>query len=118
MSRWFRHYTGMMRDPKFSVISIRTKQPVERVLFVWGCILESAAEQNDGGRFNIEADEIAYFLHCKPSPIQAIRDAFEREGLVKDSTVTKWTERQFESDTSAARTREWRHRQRHGDNGA
>ena len=49
MSRWFRHYAGMMRDDKLVRIAIKTKQPIERVLWIWGAILESAAEIDDNG---------------------------------------------------------------------
>ena len=31
MSRWFRHYAGMMRDDKPVRIAIKTKQPIERI---------------------------------------------------------------------------------------
>ena len=115
MSRWFRHYAGMMRDPKFATVSIRTKQPVERVLFVWNCALESAAEINDGGRFDISTEEIAYFLHCKPQQIQSVKAGLETLGLFTDGVVSKWLSRQFESDTSASRMRKLRAKNGHCD---
>lgn len=115
MSRWFRHYAGMMRDPKFAMVSIRTKQPVERVLFVWSCALESAAEINDGGRFDVSIEEIAHFLHCKTKEIQSVSMGLESIGLFSDGTISKWSTRQFQSDTSASRTRDWRLRNGHRD---
>ncbi len=115
MSRWFRHYAGMMRDPKFAMVSIRTKQPVERVLFVWCCALESAAEINDCGRFDVSTEEIAYFLHCKPQQIQTVKSELETIGLFSDGIISKWSSRQFESDTSASRMRKLRAKNGHGD---
>jgi hypothetical protein len=32
MSRWFRHYAGMMRDDKLVRVAIRSKQTIERVV--------------------------------------------------------------------------------------
>ncbi len=67
MSRWFRHYAGMMRDDKLVRVSIKSKQSVERVCWVWCAILESAAEIDDSGRYEIEHEEIARFLRCPAS---------------------------------------------------
>lgn len=39
MSRWFRHYAGMMRDDKLVGAAIRAKQPVERVVWVWADVV-------------------------------------------------------------------------------
>ncbi len=62
MSRWFRHYAGLARDDKLVRVALKSKQPVERVMWVWVAILESASEINDGGRYDFDADEAAYFL--------------------------------------------------------
>ncbi len=115
MSRWFRHYVGMQRDPKLVGVAIRTRQSVERVLFVWGCVLESAAEKNAGGSFELDVDELGYFLRCDSSDIETILGEFESVGLLSGDQVTKWGDRQFESDSSAERTRRWRERKRRGD---
>jgi hypothetical protein len=64
MSRWFRHYAGMMRDDKLVRVAIRSKQTIERVVWVYGAILESAAELDDEGRYDLAADEAAYFLRA------------------------------------------------------
>jgi hypothetical protein len=36
MSRWFRHYAGMMRDDKLVRVAIRSGQTIERVVWVYG----------------------------------------------------------------------------------
>ena len=46
MSRWFRHYAGMMRDDKLVRAAIKSKQSIERVLWIWGAVLESAATKS------------------------------------------------------------------------
>jgi hypothetical protein len=50
VSRWFRHYAGMMRDDKLVRVAIRSGQAIERVCWIWGAILESAAEIDNGGK--------------------------------------------------------------------
>jgi len=118
MSRWFRHYAGMMRDDKLVRVSIKSKQTIERVLWVWGAILESAAEIDDGGRYDLDAAEIAYFLRAEETDIRNILDAFESMGRISAGSVVKWGVRQFQSDRSRERVAAHRERKRAGgDNG-
>jgi hypothetical protein len=112
MTRWFRHYAGMMRDEKLVRAAMKAKQPVERVVWVWGALLESAAELNDGGRYDFDADEAAYFLRCENDDMSSIVEALCDLGRVLDGKVTKWGDRQFESDTSRERQQRYRDRQR------
>lgn len=91
MSRWFRHYAGMMRDDKLVRAALRTKQPIERVVWVWGAILESAAEIDDAGRYDIDAGEIAYFLHADGVGIPDIIAAFDADGLTAEGCVAEWS---------------------------
>lgn len=118
MSRWFRHYAGMMRDDKLVSAAIRAKQPVERVVWVWGAILESAAEIDDGGRFNLDAAEVAYFLRADDADIRVVMDALVAMGRISDDRVVKWGERQFTSDRSADRQAKYRERKRVASNGS
>lgn len=115
MSRWFRHYAGMMRDEKLVGVAVRSKQPVERVVWVWGAILESAAEINDGGKFDLDAAEAAYFLRCDDAGILAIQDELESAGRIAGGMVAKWGDRQFASDGAAERQRRYRKRKLEGD---
>jgi hypothetical protein len=110
MSRWFRHYAGMMRDEKLVRVAVRAKQPVERVVWVWGAILESAAEVNDGGRYEFDAGEAAYFLRCDECDVACIIDCLEGAGRLADGMVARWGDRQFSSDTAAERQRRYRER--------
>ena len=116
MSRWFRHYAGMMRDDKLVRVSIKSKQTIERVLWVWGAILESAAEVDDGGRYDLDAAEIAYFLRADEADIAGIINQLEEAGRVSGGCVAKWSSRQFQSDRSAARVAAHRERKRSGIN--
>lgn len=110
MSRWFRHYAGMMRDEKLVRSAVKAGQPVERVVWVWGAILESAAEINDGGRYEFDAGEVAYFLRCDESDITGIVGSLEGSGRLAGGVVARWGDRQFSSDAAAERQRRYRAR--------
>lgn len=110
MSRWFRHYAGMMRDEKLVSVAVRSKQPVERVVWVWGAILESAAEINDAGRYEFDAGEAAYFLRCSDDELVRIVECLDDLGRVSGGMVIRWSERQFDSDSAKERQRRYRER--------
>lgn len=112
MSRWFRHYAGMMRDDKLVRVAIRSKQPIERVVWIWGAILESAAEIDDNGRFDVDAAEIAYFLRADEDDVGAVLSALAGSGHLAGDIVVKWGDRQFQSDRSNARVAAHRERKR------
>lgn len=112
MSRWFRHYAGMMRDDKLVSVAIRSKQTIERVVWVWGAILENAAEVDENGRFDVDAAEIAYFLRADEADIHAVIAGLEASGRIASHCVVKWGDRQFQSDRSASRQAAYRERKR------
>lgn len=112
MSRWFRHYAGLCRDEKLVSSAIKAKQPIERVVWVWCAILESAAEVDDNGRYDLDTAEVAYFLRADQGDIDAIVGALEASGRVFQNTVVKWGNRQFSSDRSRDRVAAHRDRKR------
>lgn len=112
MSRWFRHYAGMMRDEKLVRVSIRSGQSIERVTWIWGAILESAAELDDGGRYDIDSAEIAYFLRTDEADVAAVLAALADAARLAENRVVRWGDRQFVSDRSAARVAAHRERKR------
>lgn len=85
--QWFRHYHGLLSDPKFGSIARRTGQPRERVVFVWLSILESASEAKDRGIVATDIDAIADTLNCDDEPIHAIWVEFETRGMLVDGRV-------------------------------
>jgi hypothetical protein len=112
VSRWFRHYAGMMRDEKLVRVAIKSKQPVERVLWIWGAILESAAEIDDNGRYDLDPAEVAYFLRADEDDVGAVFTALADAGRVADNSVVHWGDRQFTSDKSKERQAAYRERKR------
>jgi hypothetical protein len=115
VSRWFRHYAGMMRDDKLVSASIRAKQPIERVVWIWGAILESAAEIDDDGRYEIDTAEMAWFLRADQCELDAVVSALVDIGRLAENRVERWGSRQFQSDRSAERQRRFRERQKEQD---
>jgi len=114
MSRWFRHYAGMMRDDKLVRAALKSGQTVERVVWVWGAILESAAEIDEDGRFDLDPAEAAYFLRADEADIRRILDCLAELGRIRENVVAKWSDRQFKSDRSAERVRAHRERRNAG----
>lgn len=112
MSRWFRHYAGMMRDEKLVRVAIKSKQPVERVLWIWGAILESAAEIDDNGRYDLDPAEVAYFLRADEDDVGAVLSALADAMRVADGSVVNWGDRQFSSDRSRDRQTAYRERKK------
>lgn len=90
MSRWFRHYGGLARDEKLVSVAVKSRQPVERVIWVWTAILESASEIDDAGVFSLDAGEAAYHLHCAQDDIESILDVLRSDCLLDGETVIEW----------------------------
>lgn len=108
MSRWFRHYAGMVRDDKLVRVALKSKQSIERVVWIWGAVLESAAEIDSEARYEVDADEIAHFLRCKPAAVEAVLDALKELGRIDDTTIVTWSKRQFKTDKSTDRVKRYR----------
>lgn len=100
-----------MRDEKLVSAAVKSKQSVERVVWVWGAILESASEVQDGGRYEFDAGEAAYFLRCDATDIFAIVAALEDLERIQQGVVVRWSDRQYESDSSTERVRKHRGKQ-------
>jgi hypothetical protein len=106
--QWLRLYHDTINDPKWRVISIRSKQPVGNVLAVWMQMLVCASEATERGTLEGWDDETsAAVLGYDPDAVTAIREAMQ--GRVLDGLrLTGWEKRQMASDTSAERTRRYR----------
>jgi hypothetical protein len=109
---WFRHYCGMMRDEKLVGVAVRSKQPVERVIWVWGAILESASEIGNNGQYEFDCAEAAYFLRADESDLLSIIDGLAAAGRIKSGLVAKWGDRQYISDKSVSRQAAFRERKK------
>ena len=108
MSRWFRHYAGLARDEKLVRVAIHAEQPLERVVWVWVALLESAAEKNGDGEYDAFAAEMAYFLQCPKQDVEAILNGLEALGRISDGRIATWSTRQYKGDSSTERVKRYR----------
>ena len=108
MSRWYRAYEGTVTDAKLAEAALVVGCSRSVVIATWHAILENAAALNDGGRIDIPSRRIAAIL-CEPFEIiETVFAAFETVDLIKDSQVSAWKKRQYESDNSTERSRKHR----------
>lgn len=115
MSRWYRAYAGTVKDDKLAEVSVIAGCSRSVSIAVWHAILESAAETDDGGRFETTPRRVAAAL-CEPlAAIQAVFDGMTEIGMIGGDAVTAWKARQYESDKSTERSRKHRETKRNGD---
>lgn len=114
MSRWYRAYAGTVKDDKLAEVSVIAGCSRSVAIAVWHAILESAAETDDGGRFETTPRRVAAAL-CEPlGSIQAVFDAMAEIAMIGGDSVTAWKARQYESDKSTERSRKHREARRNG----
>lgn len=115
MSRWYRAYAGTIKDDKLAEVSVIAGCSRSVAIAVWHAILESAAETDDGGRFETTPRRVAAAL-CEPlCAIQGVFDAMTEIAMIGSDTVTAWKNRQYESDKSTGRSRKHRETLRNAD---
>lgn len=115
MSRWYRAYAGTVKDDKLAEVSVIAGCSRSVAIAVWHAILESAAETDDGGRFETTPRRVAAAL-CEPlAAIQAVFDGMTEITMIGGDSVTAWKARQYESDKSTERSRKHREAKRNAD---
>ncbi|POR45569.1 hypothetical protein [Bosea psychrotolerans] len=109
MSRWYRAYAGTVKDDKLAEVAVIAACSRSVAIAVWHALLESAAETDDGGRFETTPRRVAAAL-CEPAgTIAATFAAMAEIGMITGDAVSAWKTRQYESDRSTERSR--RHRE-------
>lgn len=109
MTRWYRAYAGTVKDDKLAEAAIVAGCSRSVAIAVWHALLESAAETDDGGRFETTARRVAAILGEPASVVDAAFAAMTEIGMIEGSAIAAWKRRQFESDSSTERSR--RHRE-------
>jgi hypothetical protein len=112
MSRWYRAYEGTIADPKIGEAALVAGTSKSVAIASWHAILESAASVQESGRFDTTARRVAAALGEPLAALESIFAAFDEIGLTADGVVTAWARRQYESDKSATRTKQWRDKKR------
>lgn len=115
MSRWYRTHVGLVTNGKLGEVALICDAPRALVIAAWRCILESAAEANDVGRFATTARRVAAILGEPVAAVEAVFGAFTSLGMIEGSLVPSWGRWQFESDSSTERSRKHREAKRSGE---
>lgn len=118
---WFRLYSDVLHDKKITRTSVQVKQPKALVLGLWVTILSLANDSPERGKLLISdgipltLDEILYEAGLNGEG-QPIIDEFIKANMlsIEDGTVTvtHWQDRQFASDHSRERVKQYRERKK------
>lgn len=117
---WLRLYSEILNDRKLKRICLKTGQPKAIVIGVWVIILALASESPERGRLLISddmpltIDEIIEETGLGEIAAVVIEALIEAKMIIveeEELAVSKWDERQFDSDSSTERVRAYRARQ-------
>lgn len=124
---WLRWWHGTVTDPKLQRVARMAGATVGEVIAVWACVLERASSvtagdagvtQGDrpvtrGDVVGFDCDDHDVLLGFADGKTAQIFAALVDRGLIEDQRIARWDERQPKrEDSSKARTREWRERNR------
>lgn len=108
--RWYRAYVGTVTDKKIGAVALRAGVSRSVVFAAWHVILESAADANAGGEAKCDEFDVSAALGEPLEAVQRVMICFAEADMFRDGKVTAWQRRQYESDSSAERTKQWRDR--------
>ena len=119
---WFRLYSEVLTDRKIIRVAASSGQPKALIVGVWVTLLSMANDSPKRGYLLIADDmpiireEIIAETGLGPETGGAILDAFLATNMLRLDgdcfVIVHWDERQFVSDTSAERVRNFRQRQK------
>lgn len=110
--KWYKASNNITTDPALSLIAAKTKTYRHEVIAVWVCLLERASREQNGGHLgNIDFEEIDFALELLPGKSKKIIAALEEKEKITNRCLANWGKHQ--PDTSTARTRKYRERQKH-----
>lgn len=100
---WFRMYAEFASDPKVQMLS----EPMQRRLVMLFCMRCSDVT------VTLSDEEMAFHLRISVDELAQTKALFIDKGFIDSAwNISNWDKRQKASDTSAARTREYRERRR------
>ena len=119
---WFRCYSETLRDRKIERICRELQTPKAYVIGVWNILLILANDSPVRGALLLTEDipltfdDLVLETGLDDETLQGMLDQFQRmQMLAKDEDVyyiTNWGKRQYASDSSTERVRQWREKQR------
>ena len=115
MSRWYRAYSGTVKDDKLAEVAVVAGSSRSVAIATWHAILESAADAQNGGRFDTTPRRVAAVLGEPVLLVERVFAAMRELGMIGDDGVCAWSKRQYESDNSTERSRKHREAKRNGD---
>jgi hypothetical protein len=115
---WFRWWHGTLTDPKFQWVARKSGQPFTAVIALWVALLERASGVTQGDAYvtrgdvtGFDCDDHDVLFGLDDGSCSKIFEAFIAKGMIADSRIAKWEERQPKrEDSSAERTRAYRDR--------
>jgi hypothetical protein len=112
--QWFRFYGEAISDPKVRRIVRATKLPTATVVGVWAIVLSIASDSPERGKLLLGTspateDDIADMAGMEVAPVMAeMLKVGMLGGGPEGFFIPNWDKRQFASDTSTTRVRQWR----------
>ncbi len=111
---WLRLWHDMPTNPKWRVISRKSKQPISTVIAVWNFVLvDASTNATERGRtHSFESEDVAAALDVLQEDVESIMEAFQGK-LMEGDRLKGWSKRQPKrEDNSALRAKQWRERQK------
>lgn len=98
---WFRWWHGTVTDPKFQWVARKSGQTVASVIAVWAVVLEIGsnatqgnADATRGNVASLQCEDWDVALGLDDGSVAKIFAAMEAKGLIKDSMIVAWEQRQ------------------------
>jgi len=117
---WFRLYSEILDDRKIKRICRTTNEPKAMILGTWVTLLAIASGSSNRGRLEIsegkpmDLQDLAEETGLPETAMKQILDLMVDLEMIQETQgtyeITNWNERQFRSDSSKERTREYRKR--------
>jgi hypothetical protein len=108
VSRWYRAYEGTVTDAKLAEAAMVADVSRAVSIAAWHCLLESAANVNNCGSYEITPRRVSVILFEPPAKVEALFAAYAELGLIGDGVVLAWKKRQYVSDASTDRVKRYR----------
>lgn len=108
---WLKWHIGTVDDPKFRVVSRKSRVTVRDVVTVWAAILECASQADDRGSIEgMDREAVTLSLELEDEQFTAILEAMQGR-LLEGNRVINWGKRQTKSDDPTAAERKRRQRE-------
>jgi hypothetical protein len=115
--KWFRHYHGLVTDPKLHRIASDLGVRRHVVGMAWCAVLEYGSDNSAdrGSVAGLSAKTLAYMTDCSEAKAAGCLAAFRSTGMIDGDKIRAFSERNYDSDDAYKRV--VKHRQRQNLNG-